>query len=240
MKKEEIIDTLKSIVGDAKKQGHILIRIEDLENAIPELTESEDERIRKEISDFLLSSTDLRLIGNTKRYDWVSWLENWPKVGEINLRPKPEPKFEVGDWVVLYPSEIEANRKVVQISRVERCQLNMYWTTEGTWFGDGTDARLWTIKDAKNGDILTGPNGPFMFLGCTDKEHPGCPVAYFGINSCNDFYASSGLHWWCDYVGVQPATEEQYDFLFQKMYKAGYEWNSETKTLYCEKRKFKV
>lgn len=233
--KKEIIDTLKSIIEDAKKQGHILIRIEDLENAIPELTESEDEKIRKEISDFLLTTHDPRLVGKLKRYDWISWLE---KQGEQKPTDKVEPKFKIGDWVVLFPHD--DNRKVVRILRISGNALNMYYTTEGKWFGDGTEARLWTIRDAKNGDILTGPDGPFMFLGCTDKERPDCPVAYFGINSCNNFYVSSGLHWWCDYIGVHPATKGQCDLLFQKMREAGYAWNAETKTLYHEKRKFEV
>ena len=71
-KKKEIIDTLKSIIEDAKKQGHIIVRIEDLENAIPELKkESEDEKIRKEISNFLLTTSDLRLVGNIKRFDFL-------------------------------------------------------------------------------------------------------------------------------------------------------------------------
>ena len=242
--KKEVIDTLKSIVEDAKKQGHIIIRIEDLENAIPELTESEDEKIRREILDFLLTTNDPRLVGKIKRYDWISWLENWPKIKEnwskgeeINLKSKSEPKFKIGDWVVLFPHD-DYNRKVVQILRISSA-LN-YFTTEGKWFGDGIETKLWTIQDAKNGDILTGPNGPFMFLGCTDVEHPGCPVAYFGINSLNNFSVSSGSHWWCDYVNVHPAAKGQRDFLLQKMHEAGYEWNSETKTLYYEKRKFKV
>lgn len=240
--KKEIIDTLKSIIKDAKKQGHIIIRIEDLENAIPELTEeSENEKIRKEISDFLLTTHDPRLVGKiNKRYDWISWLENQPKVEEINPKSKPEPKFKIGDWIV--------NNNSGYVYQVTKIRDDEYYLLPSDTeikayvriIDMDNNSHVWTIQDAKNGDILMGPNGPFMFLGCTDVEHLGYPVAYFGIDSLNNFSVSSGAHWWCDYVNVHPATKEQHDFLFQKMRKAGYEWNSETKTLYCEKRKFKV
>ena len=36
----EVIDKLKSLIDDAKKQGHIIIRIEDIEKVIPETKES--------------------------------------------------------------------------------------------------------------------------------------------------------------------------------------------------------
>lgn len=43
----EVIDKLKSLIGGAKKQGHIIVRIEDIEKIIPEAKESEDDKVRK-------------------------------------------------------------------------------------------------------------------------------------------------------------------------------------------------
>jgi predicted AAA+ superfamily ATPase len=44
---DEAIDKLQSLITNANKQGHIIIRIEDLENSFPELKESEDDRMRE-------------------------------------------------------------------------------------------------------------------------------------------------------------------------------------------------
>ena len=43
-KYNNIVDTLQSLIANGKKLGHIIIRIEDIENAIPELKESEEGR----------------------------------------------------------------------------------------------------------------------------------------------------------------------------------------------------
>lgn len=43
---EDFLDRMQGLIYNAKKQGHIIVRIEDLENTFPELKESEDERIR--------------------------------------------------------------------------------------------------------------------------------------------------------------------------------------------------
>lgn len=49
---EDFLDRIQEILDNAKKQGHIIVRIEDLENAFPELVELEDERIRKAQLDY--------------------------------------------------------------------------------------------------------------------------------------------------------------------------------------------
>ena len=44
---EDFLSRIQGLLDNAKKQGHIIIRVEDLENTFPELKESEDERIRE-------------------------------------------------------------------------------------------------------------------------------------------------------------------------------------------------
>lgn len=144
-------------------------------------------------------------------------------VKDMSVLDMVESKFHPQDWVVLYPSEIEVNRKVVQISRVERGQSNMYWTTEGTWFDDGTDARIWTLKDAKRGDVLASNSSVFLFQR---EYNAGKPTAYCGIvNGC--FIQGQGACWTNEQC--YPATKEQSDILFAKIQEAGYEWDSEKK-----------
>lgn len=44
---EDFLDRMIGLLDNAKKQGHIFVRVEDLENTFPELAESKDEKIRK-------------------------------------------------------------------------------------------------------------------------------------------------------------------------------------------------
>ena len=48
-KSEDFLDRMQGLLDNAKRQGHILVRVDDLENTFPELKESEDEKIRKEM-----------------------------------------------------------------------------------------------------------------------------------------------------------------------------------------------
>ena len=41
---EDFLDRMQGLLDSAKKQGHIIVRVEDLENTFPELRESEDDR----------------------------------------------------------------------------------------------------------------------------------------------------------------------------------------------------
>ena len=57
---EDFLDRMQGLLDSAKKQGHIIVRVEDLENTFPELRENEDERIRNFICNELacLRATD--------------------------------------------------------------------------------------------------------------------------------------------------------------------------------------
>ena len=76
------------------------------------------------------------------------WLTDIIHVKYDKLADKVEPKFKVGDWVVLSTSD---GKKVVQIDSIEHFKSGepMYITSEGRWFGNGTKARLLTDKDVE-------------------------------------------------------------------------------------------
>lgn len=81
--------------------------------------------------------------------------------------------------------------------------------------------RLWSIQDTKDGDVLVGSYGIFIFMNKSD--------GYCGVLSDNTFIRSTGNNGWTE--GLHPATKEQRDLLFSKMKDAGYEFNFEKKEL---------
>lgn len=94
---------------------------------------------------------------------------------------------------------------------------------------ENKNERLWTIQDAKDGDILTTDLVHFIFKS-TDNSHCYMHCHYSVIS--DKFGVSDTAVVDSDYV--HPATKEQRDILFQKMKKYGYEWddkNKETKQI---------
>ena len=144
------------------------------------------------------------------------------KQGEQKPIDKVEPKFHVGDWIIfngliLYINEVvEGYYRTISIGGIP----NSY-----DWDIDDI-ARLWTIQDAKDGDVLCeGDNvdGDTIFI-FKERLNDESIITYCDYDkgelndSCNLF---------C--YNVMPATKEQRDLLFKKMKEAGYEWNEEKK-----------
>ena len=214
---EDFLDRMQGLLDDAKKQGHIIVRIDDLENAFPELKEnkgSEDENIRKDIVAAVETYGDFT---QGRKEEIYTWLENQDK----HTTDKVEPKFKVGDWVVTDKDGI------VQIGAVNK---GYYTLNNGMDFSTSYVEkywRLWTIEDAKEGDVLNSRGVPFIY-----KKHDKNYVYFYcgincGINLVDGFIVDA----WDDNFRVYPATKEQRELLFAKMKEAGYEWNAEKKEL---------
>lgn len=90
---EDFLDRMQGLLDNAKEQGHLIVRVEDLENTFPELKESEDERIRKELINFL-QLPHPQFVGKRNQEKWLAWLE---EQDEQKSADKVEPKFKVGD-----------------------------------------------------------------------------------------------------------------------------------------------
>jgi hypothetical protein len=197
----------------------------DARNAVeflyPELKESEDERIRKWIKKELESKYVVDNIVNDVMADKAfAWLE---RQGENKPDDTVEPKFKVGDWV------IAGKDKAKQVTNVELIVADEYGYTleDETYFtGSWADSyRLWTIQDAKAGNILVDCYNNVCIFKNGDNDI-WQSLGYLGSYSnefvCNGFHSSCSCH---------PATKEQRDLLFQKMNEAGYEWDDEKKEL---------
>ena len=153
--------------------------------------------------------------------------------GEKKPADRVEPKFQNGQWIVWQDKCYKVNYNGCGYELTDRNGFSTsleYGTID-------ENAHLWDItKDAKDGDVLVNDEGkPFIFKGLLDAEHPNCPVAYGGVCiNCYDveeFCISERYRWWCDLIGVKPATKEQRDALMKAMADAGYEWDAERKEL---------
>ena len=88
---------------------------------------------------------------------------------------------------------------------------------------------LWTIQDAKDGDVLAFSNDTiviFKDLYNSTSFHSYCHIE----NGIFDFNKDELPDWW-NSEDFKPATKEQSNLLFQKIQDAGYKWNAETKIL---------
>ena len=144
--------------------------------------------------------------------------------GEQNPADKVEPKFHKGDWVVLSTSDRE---KVVQIDFIEYFKSGepKYITSEGRWFGNGTKAHLWTIQDAKDGDVLYSPCCKLLWIY---KDEKTCHVGYNLNYNSGSIVINKPI---CIPTDVCPATKDEQTIIFTEIKEAGYEWDAEKKEL---------
>ena len=200
---------------------------ETIEYIFPELAESEDEKIRKELIEFVKSR------GGFKQ-EYIAWLE---KQGEQKPTDKIEPKFKVGDWIV---------NKLGNIWHIDSFDAKNYQVTtnkgEHNYFPINIQDRMhiWTIQDAKPGDVLyhKAENGiEYIVMNKSLNEFNNID-SYFRYHSIDGFNTDipSVLSAKCD--SITPATKEQRDFLFQKMKEDGYEWDAEKKKLLSKPIKY--
>ena len=160
-------------------------------------------------------------------YEWDvenKKLIQFKKQGEQKPANKIEQKFHEGDWIIF-------NGWILHIDEV----VDGYYRTTSIggihnsydWNIDNA-ARLWTIQDAKDGDVLVASDGSlFIFAKVKDNS------AYFHFSLCKDGSKeiSNGNLVWETANNCHPAIKEQRDLLFEKMEEAGYEWDAEKKEL---------
>lgn len=142
---------------------------------------------------------------------------------------KVELKFHEGEWIVT------DKNNVVQIKAVE----NDKYVLENTmrFSIDYVDKcwHLWTIQDAKDGDVLYAGGSHcyfkeyiFMFSSFTEDNvistHFGYDVFHGTFDKDITRFGREE-----DFMFVTPATKKQRELLFQKMKEAGYEWDAEKK-----------
>lgn len=254
---DEAIKKAKSKIKN--DTDHVLYE-DDIIDIFPELYESEDERIKNEIIDYISTADDKELIPYES---WIAWLEeqanhanfrNKIQIGDkvtknedgvlVNLSQlnrvakkdeqkstdMVEPKFQVGDWVT---SKLTGS--VYQITNcIETLSDYNYTITCGNWSGSISNGiindnfHLWTIKDAKDGDILANDKSVFIYAKVLYSK----PYAYCGVDKFGVFKDNCLKYDWSNSIdNIHPATKEQCELLFRKMQEAGYEWDKDKKEL---------
>lgn len=149
---------------------------------------------------------------------------------------KVEPKFHEGDWIVQ-----NDNGTVSQIFEVingidEYGEYHAYNHTNGYFHACfENNYHLWTIQDAKDGDILYAKGSyfkeyVFKFSSFTEDNvistHFGYDIFHGAFDTKLSRFGREE-----DFVSITPATKNQRELLLQKMKEAGYEWNIEKKEL---------
>lgn len=194
----------------------------DLEILFPSLKESEDEGIRKALMEFLsgkrIISNDLEGINIDKTLIWLEKQDDQKSTG------KTESKFNVGDWVV---------NKLGNIWHIDSFDAKNYQVTttkgEHNYFPVNLQDRmhLWTIQDAKDGDILAEDTCIFIIKKLNNDLSAKIYCCLYDDGDFDNLTSNLAFDDKCTY----PATAEQRDILFKGMEEAGYEWDSEKKEL---------
>lgn len=279
-------DEIKAMVKTCEKYNKALERAQKMQEnsngmilkkwlwgVFPEVKESEDERIRKEIIRILKGKTGYTSKEDTDKY--VAWLEKqgeqkyliaeiknrkallgaekekavsstdklsfgariamldellaWvKKQGEEKPTDEVEPKFKVGDWVI---QENIGTYKVIEVCEswyeVIDNQNNHY----SIGFDKEDMCHLWTIQDAKDGDVLDCEGCEYLlFKSFSNTDGRIKLYCWYNVqtNNFHDRGTDSKLR---QEANIHPATKEQRDWLFSKMKEAGYEWDANKKEL---------
>lgn len=145
------------------------------------------------------------------------------KQGEQKPADKVEPKFHEGDWVI-YDHRLY---QVVELPKEGYINLGLRGNGKVV-YAPSTYCRHWTIKDAKDGDVLSYRDGQWCFIykGIVAED----TFKYYALLSekgitVND--AAFSLLSSC----ITPATKEQRDQLEKAMADAGYTFDFDKKEL---------
>ena len=145
---------------------------------------------------------------------------------EYNLTPKVA--FYKGDWVVY------DHRPYQVVELPKEGYINVGLRGNGKIeFAPSTYCRHWTIKDAKDGDVLVDEDKSyhdsiFIYRNMLNATVARCYVRLF--NGSITTYEEDATHG-VSFAKVYPATQSQKETLFKAMVDAGYIWDSEKKQL---------
>lgn len=232
---DEVLNKLRHFIAQGVDP---LITRADVQDFFPGLKDSEDERTRKYLISFVKLNSGVNLPPEDAE-QILAWLE---KQGKQKPTDKLESKFHEGEWIVWKDKCYKVNYNGCGYELIDQNGLSTsleYGTVDKS-------AHLWTITDAKDGDVLVanihhweiGGNVenfpvrvPTIFIYQkvkTDKENIH---AYVSLYNGNSLVLSNSMYYNTFVYNIQPATKKQRELLFQKMKEEGYKWNNKNKEL---------
>ena len=130
---------------------------------------------------------------------------------------EPKFKFKVGDWI----ANDYCAGKVIALTD----DAYLLDSGQGIPFSCEHNAHLWTIADAKDGDVLVAHEVIVLF-----KEIDGLNIrCYFSYHYMNTpMVFTNQLH---NKMAFRPATKDERELLFAKMKEEKYEWDVNKKEL---------
>lgn len=93
------------------------------------------------------------------------------------------------------------------------------------------EIHLWSIEDAKDGDVLVASDKSIFIYDGSINENGNVGFHIALTKDMSVVLNSDDGCGWEEKDSCYPATKEQRDLLFQKMKEAGYEWNKDKKEL---------
>ena len=236
---DEAIERTKKIYGNGI-----------IEEIFPELKEEDAERIRKNCIHFL----ELQKQHHAATFEieeCIDWLEKQGKISPIlsnssntgkneqKSDDNVEPKFKVGNWYQctksFYGKGVIFTKNTAYYCTQKGCLQDEYGCHIAIVKDLYDNFKLWTIQDAKDGDVLANDHHILILKELVyDWSSSGTPYsvkAYCGIKPNGNFEIGKDNWCFCGTLHIHPATKEQRDALMKAMNDAGYKWNTETKTL---------
>ena len=154
--------------------------------------------------------------------------DNCEIVSEQKLAYKIEPKFHEGDWVIFN----NHHGSIYQVEKIKNYQyfLRHYLGGSMSIRCDSELIRLWTIQDAKSGDVLAYRDGQWIFI-YKEKVDDNSFYYHTLYSTIHQDLTINDSAFTLLGDAIIPATKEQRDLLFSKMKEAGYELDAEKKEL---------
>ena len=151
--------------------------------------------------------------------------------GTCIFKNQVEPKFKVGNWYQctkdFFGKGVTFDKNTAYYCAKEGCLQDEYGCHIAIVKDLYDNFKLWTIQDAKEGDVLAEDSCIFII----EKMNPnGTAIVHCCLFDDGEF-DSTGSTLGFDVDSTKPATKEQRDLLFQKMQKFGYEWDANKKEL---------
>lgn len=145
------------------------------------------------------------------------------------LIDKINPKFKIGDWIIS-KYEVPCYVKNIYERQYELCSTTGYNFTKYIKDVDNGDYDIWTIDDAKDGDILCVDN-TLIFIYKKSNDNNIDVHCYYHIED-DVIIIQKDLICISVQGNIYPATKEQHNMLHKKLQEFGLTWNATKKTFY--------